>query len=101
VHIARRFTVGWVIITPSALGVLLESQEDPKSFVHRHTRGDWGAIGPEKWAENEYAVIHGEPLFSVYHTRHDRKLFVATGGNRFATAIFLPEDYANLHERSR
>jgi hypothetical protein len=62
-----------------------QAQEDPKSFVYRHIKGDWGDVGPDEWAENEYAVTYAERLFSVYHTRHGRKLFVVTEGNRYAT----------------
>ena len=98
--IRPRFMVGWLVITPRALVALLEAQEDPKDFVYRHVKGDWGDVDPEEWAENEYAVSHAERLFSVYHTRHGRKLFMVTEGNRYATTILLPEDYANLQERS-
>ena len=98
--IALRFTVRFMILTPGALVALVESQEDPKSFVVRHMKGDWGDLGPDGWAENEYAVRHGERLFSVYHTRHGRTLHLVTESNRYATTILLPEDYAALQERS-
>jgi hypothetical protein len=101
VHIiSPRFTVGWMVITPRALVALVEAQEDPKSFIYRHIKGDWGDLGPEGWAENEYALRHGERLFSIYQTRHGRRLFVLTEANRYATTILLPEDYATLKERS-
>ena len=88
------------MITPEALVALIESQEDPRVFVSRHFEGDWGDVGPAKWAENEFAVRHGEPLFSVYHTRHGRKLWVVTEANRYATTILLPEDLPPSAERS-
>jgi hypothetical protein len=101
VHIiSPRFTVGWVVVSPEALFALLEAQEDPKSFIYRHLKGDWGDLGPEGWAENEYAVRHGERLFSVYHTRHGRKLYVLTEASRYATTILLPEDLSSSKERS-
>jgi len=100
VHIiSPRFTVRWVILTPGALVALVESQEDPKSFVYRHMKGDWGDLGPAEWAENEYAVRHSERLFSVYHTRHGRTLHVVTEANRYATTILLPEDCGTPEER--
>ena len=98
--LSPRFTVGWLGVSPGALVALLESQEDPKSFIYRHVKGDWGDLGPADWAENEFAVTHGERLFSIYHTRHGRKLYVLTEANRYATTILLPEDYASLQERS-
>jgi len=95
-----RFRVGWMLITPGALVALVESQEDPRTFVSRHIQGDWGDVGPAEWAENEFAVRHGERLFSIYHTRHGRKLHVLTETNRYATTILLPEDLSPSAERS-
>jgi hypothetical protein len=88
-----RFRVGWMILSPGALVVLLEAQEDPKALVQRHMAGDWGDVGPADWAENEYAMKHGERLFSVYHTRHGRKLWVVTEANRYATTILVPDEH--------
>jgi hypothetical protein len=90
--IAPRFTVGWILISPGALVALIESQEDPRGLVSRHMQGDWGDVRPDEWAENEYAVRHGGQLFSVYHTRHGRKLWVITEPNRYSTTILLPEE---------
>jgi hypothetical protein len=88
-----RFRVGWMVITPGALVALLETQESPESLVYRHIQGDWGDVSPADWAENDYAARHGERLFSVYHTRHGRKILVLTEANRYATTILLPEDF--------
>lgn len=87
-----RFRVRWICITPEALVALVESQEDPRGFVTRHLEGDWGDVGPAEWAENEFAVKHGEPLFSIYHTRHGRTLRVVTDANRYVTTIRLPDE---------
>jgi hypothetical protein len=95
-----RFRVGWMVITPGALVALLEAREDPKTFVYRHMEGDWSDVGPADWAANEYGVRHGERLFSVYHTRHGRKLWVVTEANRYATTILLSEDLSPSEERS-
>jgi hypothetical protein len=90
--VVPRFRVGWMLVTPGALVALVEAQEDPKDFVSRHLEGDWGDVGPDDWAENEYALRHGERLFSVYHTRHGRKLYVLTEASRYATTILLSEE---------
>lgn len=87
---AARFTIGWMVITPRALVALVESQEDPRDFVNRHLKGDWGDVGPDGWAENEYAVRHGERLVSAYQTRHGRKLYVVTEANRYSTTVLVP-----------
>jgi hypothetical protein len=88
-----RFRVGWIVVTPAALVALLESQESPESLVYRHLEGDWGDVTPEEWAENEYAVSHGERVVSVFHTRHGRRLHVVTDANRYAATILVPEDH--------
>ena len=95
-----RFRVGWMVITPGALVALVEAREDPKTFVYRHMEGDWGDVGPAEWAENEYAIKHGERLLSIYHTRHGRRLCVLTEANRYATTILLPEERSPSEERN-
>lgn len=90
--ISPRFTIGWMIVTPEALFALLEAQEDPKTFLYRHMKGDWGDIGPDGWADNEYALRHGEQLFSTYHTQHGRKLCVVTEASRYAATILVPHE---------
>lgn len=95
-----RFTVGWLILTPGALFALVEAQEDPKSFICRHLKGDWGDVDPALWAANQYAVRHGERLFSVYHTRHGRTLWVTTEASRYATTILLPQEHSERKERA-
>ena len=90
--ISPRFTIRWMVVTPGALVALVEAQEDPKSLIYRHIKGDWGDVGPAEWADNEYAVSHGEQLFSVYHTKHGRELHVVTDATRYSTTILLPED---------
>lgn len=95
-----RFRVGWMFITPEALVALVESQEDPRAFVARHLEGDWGDVGPAEWAKNELAVKHGEPLFSICHTRHGRTLRVVTDANRYVATILVPEDFPPSEERS-
>jgi hypothetical protein len=96
--LSPRFTVGWLILTPGALFALVEAQEDPRDFIHRHLIGDWGDAGPAEWAANEYAVRHGGPLFSVYHTRHGRTLWVRTEASRYATMILLPQAHPKGRE---
>lgn len=95
-----RFTVSRMLISPGALVALVEAREDPRAFVYRHIQGDWGDVSPEEWAENEYAVKHGERLFSIYHTRHGRTLWVLTEASRYVTTILLPEESSKLYERS-
>lgn len=87
--VVPRFTVHRMLMTPGALVALVEAQEDPRSYVYRHIQGDWGDVEPDVWAENEFAVKHGEPLFSIYHTRHGRTIWIVTEGSRYSTTIML------------
>jgi hypothetical protein len=82
-----RFKPGWIVITPGALVALVEAKEAPETLIYRHIQGDWGDVGPADWAENDYALRHGERLVSVYHTRHGRELRVMTEPNRLASMI--------------
>ena len=87
-----RFRVGWMALSPEVLFTFLESEEDPKTLVSRHIAGDWGEVGPEEWARNEYAVTHGERVESRYRTRQGRTLTLITEGNRYATTILVSEE---------
>jgi hypothetical protein len=98
--ISPRFTVGWLILTPGALVALVEAEEDPRSLIYRHMQGDWGDVGPDGWAANEYAVRQGERLFSVYRTRQGRTLWVLTAASRYRTTILLPQEYSEGRENA-
>ncbi|HEX4497252.1 MAG TPA: hypothetical protein VIE43_16385 [Thermoanaerobaculia bacterium] len=89
--VVPRFKPGWIVITPGALVALVEAKEDPETLIYRHIRGDWGDVGPADWAENEYALRHGERLISVYHTRHGRELRVMTEPDRIASVVVALE----------
>jgi hypothetical protein len=97
--ISPRFSVGWLILTPGALFALVEAQEEPRTYVARHLRGDWGDCGPVEWAVNQCSFRHGERLFSVYHTRHGRTMWVITEASRPTTTILLPHETPEGKER--
>jgi hypothetical protein len=92
-----RFKPGWIVITPGALVALVEAKEHPEALIYRHVQGDWGDVGPAEWAENDYALRHGERLVSVYHTRHGRELHVMTEPGRIISTIAVPEEKGERH----
>lgn len=63
-----------------------------KSFS-RHATGDWGDMCEEDKAYNDYALEHGERLFSSYNYNEDTKIWIITEWDRSATTILFPEEY--------
>jgi hypothetical protein len=87
------FPLGRMLATPAALRVLDSAGQSPFEFIARHVRGDWGDCTPEDATENDLSVNHCSRIFSVYHTRDGRKLWVITEADRCATTVLLPSDY--------
>lgn len=79
-------------------GVAYEMQENSEfyNFVQksfsRHAIGDWGDISEEDKASNDYALEHGERIFSAYENG-DSKIWIITEWDRSATTILFPEEY--------
>jgi hypothetical protein len=89
----RLFPLGQTYITPGAMEALSEAGQGAAEFLNRHQRGDWGDLGEEDKAENEYSVDKRLRIFSAYHTREGVKLWVITEADRSATTILLPSEY--------
>lgn len=83
--------LGRVVITQNALATL--SQDDILAGILRHAARDWGDVCDEDRGANDYALLHGERLLSVYHTADRRKFWIITEWDRSTTTILLPEDY--------
>lgn len=79
-------------------GVAYEMQNNSEfeSFVRksfsRHSSGDWGDLCEEDKAYNDYALEHGERLFSAYENE-TTKIWIITEHDRSATTILFPEEY--------
>lgn len=92
-----KFSLGELVITPAAADALHPT--DVLNCLMRHRLGDWGNLDEEDVTANEYALKHGERLFSVYHVddKNDAgiegRFYVITEWNRQATTVLLPEDY--------
>jgi hypothetical protein len=89
----RKFLLGQTVATPAALEALTDARQEPSEFFHRHAVGDWGDCDPEDAAANDAAVVDGDRIFSVYHTKRGVKLWVITEADRSSTCLLLPEDY--------
>ena len=89
------FKIGKLVATR---GVACEMQEnsDFEKFVRksfsRHASGDWGDMCEEDKASNDYALAHGERIFSAYE-KDDKKIWIITEWDRSATTILFPDEY--------
>lgn len=89
------FNLGKLVATG---GVAYEMQENSnfekfvrKSFS-RHASGDWGDICEEDKASNDYALEHGERIFSAYENENT-KIWIITEYDRSVTTILFPDEY--------
>jgi len=88
-----KFPLGQTVATPGALKALEESGEYPLEFLHRHTAGDWGELDGSDKRENEFSLVDGLRLLSVYSLRTGEKIWIITEADRSVTTILLPDEY--------
>lgn len=87
------FPLGRIVATPGALDVLARATQSPEEFLNCHVTGDWGELGDEDRAENNYSLKHGFRILSSYQTAAGEKLWLITEADRSATTLLLPEEY--------
>ena len=86
------FPLGQIVATPGALEKV--PHEERVRALFRHSKGDWGDVDPEDWAENELSLKESFRLLSAYHTDEARmKFWIITEADRSVTTILLPEEY--------
>ena len=93
-----RFSLGQVVVTS---GIQAKMQEDPefaafcRRSLNRHSRGDWGELGEEDKASNQYGVQHRGMIMSVYTypSRIPTKVWIITDPGWAATTILFPNEY--------
>lgn len=86
-----KFPLGRTVATANASAVLAPAEMT--QALHRHLCGDWGDLDDEDRDANERALVHGERIFSVYHSENRTKFYIITERDRSYTTILLPEDY--------
>lgn len=67
-------------------------------LVIRHQRGDWGAIGEQDKARNEWSIANDARIISYYDLKvvggdTKRTVMVLTEDDRSATTVLFPEEY--------
>ena len=87
----RMFDFGCIRITPDAARTL--HRMDVLEALTRHCEGDWGDVGEEDWAQNNYALDFGNRILSSYGDRKSNKFWIITEADRHATTILFPSEY--------
>ncbi len=87
------FPLGLLVATPGALEVLKEYGIIPMRLIARHSRGDWGDVGPDDAKSNDKAVHSGARLLSCYRLANRAKIWVITEADRSSTTVLLPSEY--------
>lgn len=88
---AARFSLGKLVATPNALGVI--PSDEILAALSRHVSGDWGTLDREDWQTNDNALQSGGRLLSAYLSTENVKFWIITEADRSATTVLLPEDY--------
>ena len=68
------FPLGQIVATPGAMDALTRANQQPQEFIARHVAGDWGELGKEDQAGNDYSLEHGFRILSSYRTATGEKL---------------------------
>jgi hypothetical protein len=94
----KKFSLGRIVSTPSALHALHDAGHQPDEFLARHVTGDWGDLDDEDKSLNDAALIDGSRILSAYKTRQGERIWVITEavnevGLRYCTTILKPEEY--------
>ena len=87
------FPLGRIVATPGALDALTRANQSPQEFLNRHVMGDWGELGEQDKAENNYSLKHGFRILSSYKTAAGEKLWLITESDRSLTTLLQPEEY--------
>jgi hypothetical protein len=75
------------------LAAFAEAGDDPLAYLIRHLSGDWGEVDPDDWKANDWSLLHGERLLSVYRMSDATRFWVITEADRSVTTFLLPEEY--------
>jgi hypothetical protein len=86
------FRLGRIYGTNGATEVMDRLKIQAIELLRRHQRGDYGDLGREDKASNDWALEHGGRIFSAYG-RGDNRLYVITEADRSMTTILTPGEY--------
>ena len=89
----RRFGLGAIFATRTALEVLGSAEVSPSELLERHAAGDWGDVPPEDARENEYNLKRGLRVLSSYPLPSGERVWIITEADRSSTSIITPDEY--------
>jgi hypothetical protein len=92
-YMLAKFSLGTLVITPSAMAEIQIAEQLPTDFLRRHIKGDWGDLEEDDKTENELSLKQGGRLMSCYRTLKDVKIWIITEADRSSTCILVPSDY--------
>jgi hypothetical protein len=88
-----RFSPGQLVVTNACMQAFHISGDRIVPFLLRHVNADWGDVDPEDRRANDYALLRGLRLLSVYHLSDGTKIWVITEAGFYATTFLLPSEY--------
>jgi hypothetical protein len=89
-----KLLLGRIYISPNALSQLKHSEI--LAALQRHASGDWGDLNHFDQQKNNLSLKKGLPIYSVYQSITNVKLWIVTNSSRSASFALLPEDYYTL-----
>jgi chromatin segregation and condensation protein Rec8/ScpA/Scc1 (kleisin family) len=87
---SRLFPLGQIVASPTALAVTTD--EERRTFLHRHQIGSWEETNQEDRLENILGLFQNLRIFTV-HNSAKGKVWIITEADRSITTILTPEDY--------
>ena len=87
--------LGQVVMT-QGVSILCEEQPFlPLALLARHKGGDWGDTCDEDWDTNNWSLLNGERIVSVYKNAcgTGETVWVITERDRSSTTLLLPSEY--------
>ncbi len=91
------FSLGQVVVTPTACQVLSGCGKTAEDLLARHQQGDWGEISPLERKINDDGVASSMSIISSYSVPGGHQLNVFTRGDRSCTFVHLVPRTADTH----
>jgi hypothetical protein len=83
------FHPSFVSVTPAARTSLDLADVSLHRLLDRHTRGDWGDASHDDARDNDWALIHRQPVWSRFELPTGIRLLVLTDETRALTSVLL------------
>lgn len=88
-----KFSLGNLVITKACKAHMDAQYVNPMKYVLRHVAGDWGDLGAEDKASNEFALNKELRIVSAYNLPDGERIYVITEADRSYTSLCLYIEY--------